>query len=145
MFKSLTLILTLTAGIAQAGDMIEGTFLVIGSTPSTLRVVEMTDVATPEFRDTIQTLSDDWSEQCGVPVDVWHTNLMHSEQTPWTPDYWFAYIAFEETERDVYKNAPATGCISESTAKHGQMVIPTLYQICAQPDAYPDIYETSCN
>jgi hypothetical protein len=134
----------LTAPIAQAGDYVGGYILVVGSIPSTIPVVEMTDVGRPVFRDTIAALSEEWSEKCDARVDIWHTNLIYNETNPWTPDYWVAYIAFEETEAEAYSVAPATGCISESYAKYAEMTFPTLFQICAQPDIYPELYEQSC-
>ena len=134
----------LAAPIAQAGDNVGGYLLIIGSIPSTIQVAEMTDVAKPVFRDTIAELSEEWSAKCEARVDIWHTNLIYNETNPWTPDYWVAYIAFEETEAEAYSVAPATGCISESYAKYGEMTSPTLFQICAQPDVYPELYEQSC-
>jgi|LGOV01.1.fsa_nt_gb hypothetical protein len=134
----------LAAPLAQAGDYVGGYILVVGSLPSTIRVEEMTDVGRPVFRDTIATLSKEWSEKCAARVDIWHTNLIDNEANPWTPDHWVAYIAFEETEAEAYSVAPATACISESYAKYGDMTFPTLFQICAQPDVYPELYEQSC-
>ena len=145
MIKHIALITTLLAApLAHAGDNIGGYILVIGSIPSTIPVEEMTDVAKPVFRNTIADLSAEWSEKCEARVDIWHTNLIYNETNPWTPDYWVAYIAFEETEAEAYSAAPATGCISESYAKYGEMTFPTLFQICAQPDVYPELYEQSC-
>ena len=133
------------ASPAESGDLMEGYFYIVGSTPSTIRVEEIIDVAVPAFRDTLSTLNVEWSDKCEVPVDIWHTNLMHNENNPWTPDHWFAFIAMEETKAMTNAAAPATDCITDSYIKFGEMVIPTLYQICAQPEAYPEIHKQSCN
>jgi len=133
------------ASAAQAGDRLEGYFLVIGTVPSTLAATEMADFAAPVFRETLNALSRTWSEKCNVPVSIWHSNLMDNPDDPWKPDLWFAYLTMSETESEAYANAPATGCISESYVKRGSQVIPTSYQICASgPEFYPDIYNDLC-
>lgn len=76
--------------------------------------------------------------------NIWHTNLIYNETNPWTPDYWAAYIAMDGTEAEAYASTPATDCISDSYLKYGEMTFPTLYQICAQPDVYSELYEQSC-
>lgn len=136
----------LAAPIAQAGDYLEGYYLyVVGSIPSTIPVEEMTDVAAPEFRNTISALSDEWSEKCGVNVSIWHTNLMGNEADDWTPDYWFAFIAMEETKAAAISVAPATDCASQGYIKQGNMLIPGLYYICVMPEDDPELFEQVCN
>lgn len=145
MLKRITFIATLLAApFAQAGDYLEGYFYVVGSVPATIPVIEMTDVAKPIFRQTLATLTAQWSTKCNTPVDVWHTNLMHSETTPWTPDYWFVYIAMADSAAQAKSIAPASECASQGYVKQGGITFPTLYQICAQPDVYPEIYQQSC-
>lgn len=145
LIKHITIVSSLLfAPIAQAGDLVGGYILVVGSIPSTIPVKEMTDVAKPVFRKTIAELSEKWSKKCEARVNIWHTNLIFNETNPWTPDYWVAYIAMEATEAEVYSIAPATGCISESYTKYGEMTFPTLFQICAQPEIYPELYQQSC-
>ena len=136
----------MAAPFAQAGDSLEGYFYVVGSIPSTVPAKDMTDFAAPEFRDTIAALSNEWSAKCEVPVEVWHTNLMFNEDTPWTPDYWFAYIAVGSSKAKAIGAAPTTDCMSGSYIKYGLMGIPTTYQICAAgPEYYPDTYYNLCN
>lgn len=135
----------LLAPIAQAGDYFEGYFYIVGSVPATISATEMVDFAAPEFHNTVAALQKEWSKKCEVPVSIWHTNLMDNKDTPWTPEFWFAYITVTDTEAEAYAAAPATGCTSESYVKFGSMVIPTPYQICAGgPEFYPDIYDDLC-
>ena len=145
LIRYITLVIALLAApLVHAGDKIGGYILVVGSTPSTIPVAEMTDVAKPVFRETIAELSKEWSDKCEARVDIWHTNLIYNESNPWTPDYWVAYIAFEKTEAEVDSVAPTTSCNSESYTKYGEMTFPSLFQICAQPEIHPDLYEQSC-
>lgn len=147
MIKEITFIAALLAApIAQAGDYLEGYyFYVIASIPSTIPVEEMADVAEPEFRNTVSTLSDEWSEKCGANVSIWHTNLMDNEADNWTPDYWFAFIAMEETKELALSTAPANDCAYGGYVKQGNMLIPGLYYICIMPEDDPELFEQVCN
>lgn len=143
----ITFILALLfAPMAIAGDYLEGYyFYIVGAIPSTIPVKEMTDVAAPEFRETVSGLSKEWTERCGVQVDIWHTNLMNNDANNWASDYWFAYISMEGTEVEARAAAPETSCANDAYIKPGNMVIPSLYYHCVTPEDNPEIYTQVCN
>ena len=145
MIKHIAFIIALLAApIAQAGDYVGGYILVIGSIPATIPVEVMSDVVKPVFRETLAELSEEWSNKCGVRVNIWHTNLIFNETNPWTPDYWVAYLTMEDTEAEARFAAPTINCVSDSYVKYGEMSFPSLFQVCAQPEIYPEIFEQSC-
>lgn len=126
-----------SASTAKAGDYLEDYFFfIIAAFPSELSVEIDTDTASSAFRNRVTELSREWSEKCGARVDIWHTNLMDNEDTPWTPDLWFAFIGYGETRAELKQTRPPSDCGFEGYVKQGSMVIPTVYQMCAAPEEF---------
>ncbi len=132
MFRKL-LILLLIALPVRAGDAFEAYFYIVGAIPSDLTVETDTDTASSAFRDRLNELSEEWSEKCGVNVNIWHTNMVSNDETPWTPDLWFAYIADGDTAAEARANVPDTPCAEGGYVKRGFLVVPGMFQMCAAP------------
>ena len=132
MFRMM-LILLLIALPVRAGDAFEAYFYIVGAIPSELKVETDTDTASAAFRDRLNTLSAEWTEKCGVHVNVWHTNMVSDDETPWTPNLWFAYLSDGDTAAQARANLPNTACAEGGYVKRGFMVIPTMFQMCAAP------------
>ncbi len=145
MKKLLFILMAFLAPLARAGDMLEGYLFVVGTIPATLAVAQETDLAKPEFRETIAALSAEWSEKCSARVDIWHTALISSDQSYWPADMWVAYLAFEETAEASRAAAPFSPCLNGGYTQHGFMVFPSIYQLCAMGDDGSDLYRQTCN
>ncbi len=127
------LILLIIALPVRAGDAFEAYFYIVGAIPSELIVETDTDTASAAFRDRLNELTEEWTEKCGARVTIWHTNMMSNEETPWTPDLWFAYIADGETREITRANVPDSPCADGGYIKQGFMVVPGAFQMCAAP------------
>ena len=132
MFRKLLFLLILALPV-RAGDAFEAYFYIVGAIPSEMSVETGTDTASAAFRDRLNELTEEWTETCGTHVNIWHTNMMSDEETPWTPNLWFAYIADGDTADQARLNVPASPCAEGGYVKRGFMVIPTFFQMCAAP------------
>ncbi len=132
MFRYILILLIISFPV-RAGDAFEAYFYIVGAIPSELVVESDVDTASQAFRDQLNSLTVEWSEKCGVPVNIWHTNLMSDDTTPWTPNLWFAYLADGDTADQARLNVPTTPCAEGGYVKRGFMVIPGMFQMCAAP------------
>ncbi len=142
------MLLAMTITSATAGDFLEGYyFYVVGSMRSEIPMSDTNNIAKSASLDTLAQLRADWREKCGVHVDIWHTNLMgaYDDTAKWTPDYWFAFIAMELSEEELRAALPQTPCAASGYVKQGNMLIPSFYYYCTNPEtAAQEEYQGIC-
>lgn len=86
-------------------------------------------------------LANQMSEQCQADVFVFYTNLMSDEDTPWAPDYLFAYIGGYEDRERVLEEARASSCFDDGYLKKGAAFMPERIFICATGEGLEDIQD----
>ncbi len=130
---------------ASAGDYLEDFyFYIVASVPAEVSYSEQADFVKPSFQETINRLSDEWTQKCGVRVDFWYTNLMDHDENSWTPDYWFGFVSAEPSKEEAIAFAPDSECTRNGYLKIGNMVIPSSYYYCSAGDDGSQYYQDLC-
>lgn len=107
----------------HGGDRFEGYFWIVGSE----KAPPAKSLSNYEFLKEVERISEQYSKTCGEDVAVWHSDLM----TGLTPGLWVAYTVFEDTKSKAMQRVPNDSCSKLGYLKGGDLVFPTLLEVCA--------------
>ena len=115
--------LLFSVNAAVAGDLVEGYFWIIASQ----KAKPAKTYSNSDFLIEVQALKNRYRAQCGVEIQVWHSDLISQFQ----PGLWVIYTVLEEDKSNALAHVGADACSRKGYLKRGTLSYPRFLQACA--------------